>query len=241
MEWLKNNVPLISVFMLILGMVEISIYYKFFQINIVSFLDISEILQLQFTLYFLILWIILVVTPFLYMPLEKFYKKHIIARADKFDKISERIAKVGTKIEGMIDKVPVEERKELRDMLKEHNDLKYSHANDVRDFANIKSFIGIFLLIISFAVASAISAVNAYYDAYRLRDVSKFEVSMKVGDKEMKTNRYYRFLGRTKNFIFFHDYNKRESYVISNSDVKDLVFKGGLDYSQLDTMTIKKP
>ena len=71
--------------MLALGMVKISLYYKVYNISIISFLDISEIIQLQFTLYIILLWSILVFGPGIYFLLNKVCEK-VIYNIDNVNK-----------------------------------------------------------------------------------------------------------------------------------------------------------
>ncbi|RYE24455.1 MAG: hypothetical protein EOP45_05805, partial [Sphingobacteriaceae bacterium] len=51
MEEIKNNIPLISAFLLILGAANLLVYYGYFGIDIMSYLDFSEVIQLQFKVF----------------------------------------------------------------------------------------------------------------------------------------------------------------------------------------------
>ena len=66
MEQLKNNLPIISLGLLILGTVNLMLYYNHFNVDILSYLDFTEILQIQFRLFAtaaaLIVFLILYIT-----------------------------------------------------------------------------------------------------------------------------------------------------------------------------------
>jgi hypothetical protein len=48
MEWIKNNLPIISIYLITLGIVYLTSYYLCFGVDISSYLEFSEIIQLQF-------------------------------------------------------------------------------------------------------------------------------------------------------------------------------------------------
>ena len=51
MQQLKDNLPIISLGLLILGTVNMMLFYDFSNVNILSYLDFAEILQIQFRLF----------------------------------------------------------------------------------------------------------------------------------------------------------------------------------------------
>lgn len=51
MEWIKNNLAIISIYLVTLGIVYLTTYYAYFGVNILSYLDLTEIIQLQFKYY----------------------------------------------------------------------------------------------------------------------------------------------------------------------------------------------
>lgn len=51
MEKIKDNLPIFSVALLILGTVNLLVYYSFFHVDILSYLDFTEVLQIQFRLF----------------------------------------------------------------------------------------------------------------------------------------------------------------------------------------------
>lgn len=232
MEWIKNNLPLITVLMLLLGMVDIVVYYQPFNINIISFLDISEIIQLQFTLYLFFLWAIISFVPAIYWNLEKIYKRSFDSNDNRLAAMSKLLAKSDRKIVDMKQKYAYLPLSKFDELTNEHDDVIDSHSELVKSHAKTKNIIHIYIALAVFIVAGLTSAGKALYDAYQLKTKSIVELSMQVGDKPIATSRNYRYLGRTKNFIFLYDYAKRESYVFSNSEVKELIFKEGVDYSK---------
>lgn len=232
MEWIKNNLPLITVLMLLLGMVDIVVYYQPFNINIISFLDVSEVIQLQFTLYLFFLWAIISFVPAIYWVLEKIYKRVFDSNDNRLAAMSKRLAKADRKIADMKQKYAHLHISEFDELTNEHDDVVDSHSELVKSYAKTKNTIHIYIALAVFIVAGLTSAGKALYDAYQLKTKSIVELSMQVGDKPIATSRNYRYLGRVKNFIFFYDYAKRESYVFNNSEVKELTFKEGIDYSK---------
>lgn len=55
MEQLKNNLPIISIGLLIMGTINLMLYYSYFNIDILSYLDFTEVLQIQFRLFAIII------------------------------------------------------------------------------------------------------------------------------------------------------------------------------------------
>jgi len=54
MEWFKNNLALASLCLLIVGMLKTIFYYSEFSVDIVSFLEFSEIFQLQYLFFYMV-------------------------------------------------------------------------------------------------------------------------------------------------------------------------------------------
>ena len=48
MEWIKNNLAIISIYLTTIGVFHLNVYYYSLGINIISYLDLAEVIQLQF-------------------------------------------------------------------------------------------------------------------------------------------------------------------------------------------------
>lgn len=245
MDWFKNNLPLITLLMLILGMVNIFTYYNVFGINIISFLEISEVLQLQFSSYIILAWLLVLICSILYIPAEKLYKKVILTRAEKIELSARNLAEMQVKLDKLGERISAVNLNEFNSLVTTHNGYKSTHVENEKVLSSMKSLVKLFYMLMVFMLAATISVGDAFYSIFSLQKKSKIEVSMKINDKEIKTDKNYRFLGRTKNFIMFYSYDKREANVFSNSEVKDLTFKDGVDYTlikeAIEKPVIKKP
>ena len=51
MDWLKNNLPIVTILVLVLATANLVIFYEHFNVDILSYLDFSEVIQMQFRVF----------------------------------------------------------------------------------------------------------------------------------------------------------------------------------------------
>jgi len=249
MEWIKNNLSLVSIVMLILGTFRIIVYYKMFQIDIVSFLEFSEIFQIEY-LFFVVLFLILY---FLFLllsrPTIKLYNKVFGNTQEELESILEEISKKEREMESIKLRIGETENdiknkqdylgyKELKktheEIVDRHNEIKKRHNNIRQRFNTVKKESVTFVGILLYMLVLSCSLGYSIYEAMSIkRGNSKYEVSMLVDDKPIKTSESYMYIGRTKSYIFFYNAKAVESDVFANDDVKNLKFSEGKDYTSV--------
>lgn len=181
-----------------------SAYYHTFNINIISFLDITEIIQLQ-TEFFLPAIIAII---FAYVLVAARFRK-------RFGKYST----VLTPTDDMIDNM---------DLSKEEKSMYKGIAKHYKgDIADVYLMLSMSALLIGGMIGVVISLKNSY-DIKHGKAIN--EVTMTIDGRLVKTDANNMFIGRAKNFIFFYNIRTKESKIYSNSDVKDLTYAQGNEY-----------
>ena len=206
--------------MIVIGIVRMSIYYYMFNINITSFLDITEIIQLQIG-FFLPAVAAIVVAYGLAAP--KFRRF--------FNKISDALGKADNTIDSM----------ELSE------EEKIIYKNISREYKESASDMYLALVTSAIMVGGIIGVVISFKSAYDIKHGESInEVTMVVDGKPVKTDADNMFVGRTKNFIFFYNIHTKESKIYSNNDVKNLTYSKGNEYIRvsqkfIDSMRVAIP
>jgi hypothetical protein len=100
-------------------------------------------------------------------------------------------------------------------------------------------------LVILIYISGAAARIEALR---RLSDVSAYEVTLVMEDKTLITDKNFRFIGKTKNYIFFYNISKKQSEVYAISEVKNTLIRDGFDYSPKEdrepkqiTISFEKP
>lgn len=278
---LKDNLPIISIGLLLMGTVNLMVYYLYFSINILEFLDFTEVLQLQFKLFAIAVAIFFIQiaygvwcskmvygnslagkrlnrmrlarrlrsfdehdaklastkAPKKRTKRQRFYKKH------KFQVWLAIIIAVGMGLESIIAYYPKSiiiflfisapvfcllvfvTYEELK-----HDDIESGGqpAALASRFSLYKSVsISVILIYVS-CIAALISAVKS------VSETSSYEVTAVLDNKTLTTNQDYRYLGRTKNYIFFYTISKKQAEVYQVSAVKTMLISKGIDYSHAE-------
>lgn len=204
MEWVKNNLPLLTLVMIVIGLVRISAFYYAFNINITSFLDITEVIQLQ-------------IEFFLPAVIAVFFA-YMIFRITLWNPFNKRFKALQSTDE-MIDKMSIseEEKEEVKIITKRYRE----------GVTDIYLMLSVTAIMIGGLIGIMISFKNSD-DIKHGRAIN--EIAMTVDGQPVKTDANNMFLGRTKNFIFFYNRNTKQSKIYSNSDVKNLTYMPGNEY-----------
>lgn len=300
MEELKNNLPIISVGLLILGTINILIYYSYFNIDILSYLDFTEILQIQFKL-FSISGAILIA---FYMFFQSLTFIGEIGDSDS-ERESQKIKTNIKRLNNLKDKniILPETEQEVgykKFIIKESNYYRRRREAESKDSKGFLVKVKVSIIIILFAIPIgsvllvltkdipqmsmlnvhilsiplfAIFTLLAYLglrkegiffflkedELQKRRDFYKicclfillaftsgsyarisairliiyssdYEMSFKHNDNNIVTNKNYRYIGKTKNYLFLYDINKKQSDVFKFDDIKNLSIKNGVKY-----------
>lgn len=274
MKQLRDNLPLISICLLIVGTVYLLVFYGYFGINIMPYLDLTEVFQLQFK-YFLVAaagvfsfyaYLTLVPTGGTPNPHEEAALRELEKNAT--DNQTENI-----EIEEPAVKLKVRQKPYRKPAgagllilvfagfvglwIKFRNDdagfahfimwgefivlvvisvlvyraFEHEFASDIKKqsskrdlLAGAKLFIG--LIVTSFAVS-----ITARESAMQIvSDESVEEATAIFTDTTVATNRYYRYIGKTKSTIFFYDTNKQQADCYSTDELKKMEIRAGTKY-----------
>jgi hypothetical protein len=279
MESLRNNLPLISLCLLIIGTANLLVYYDYFDIDVLSYLDLTEVLQLQFKFFAgSVLYLLAFVFYVLLTPSSTTPNPHeIAARLEAELKKTQAVSTTPEPVNQGTDKMDVEATaKKIHDNLRE-KDVPFTAMIVFAAFAaigywwtNIRkeqsilvhSLMWVELILLPFVlyfaykqmqknfieehfakefaadisrkiilinvllVLAFAAAIKAREDAMEvLASPSYFEVTAQLEDTTLVTNINYRFVGKTKNNIFFYNLKKHQAEVYSSDKMKSFVIR----------------
>ena len=274
-EFLKSNLPVISVSLLIIGTVNLMMYYDYFDIDITSYLDFAEVLQIQFRFFASAAALVVVqvlYTSFLHKvldhdhehPGEKAYKERVKAgipeeireniKADKPKKRSKyrnSIILIGTMAaclvinslpklsdEAIINWWYVSIPAFIAVVVTAYFGMKDRDATYNTDATFLESTNTIYLQLGLAIILIYISGVIAHTSAMRaLLSKSSSEVTIVMDKQTISTNESYRFIGKTKNYIFFYNIKKQQADIYPNADIKNMSVRKGVDYHPVPVHT----
>lgn len=259
MDELKNNLPLISIGLLILGTVNLMLYYNHFNIDILSYLDFTEILQIQFRLFAtaaaLIVFLILFLTiwdriaAYLYKPTEEagLTEADIKARkkTSKYSSYAFYLYLIVISVLNFARPVYKEAEESTASTLLwmfsvvgvagavvyTYFQLKKISVTDSPDEVARKKGLTTLKYVGVFIILTYSSGVFARLEAEDTVSLrSSYEATVVMEKKSFATNKNYRYLGRTKNFTFFYDIARKQAEVFPNGDIKNMFVRDGIDY-----------
>lgn len=258
MEQLKNNLPIISLGLLILGTVNLMLYYNHFNIDILSYLDFTEILQIQFRLFasaaativFLILYLTLS-----HRVSQLLGKKRNLGEPTP-EELESRKSSTAGKIGFYLMIVTMFVINIVSARYDRHHNgasfsvlwiltifilaaavvytyfqLKKTARQETADETKRKEGLTTLKYIGAFIIltyASGVFARLAAEDAVSYS--SSYEATVVMEKITFSTNKTYRYLGRTKNYTFFYDMVRKQAEVFPNGDIKNMFIRNGIDY-----------
>jgi hypothetical protein len=249
----KDNLSIISLGLLILGTANLMVYYEYFNINILQYLEFTEVLQLQFRLFTYIIGLYGISTIFslIHSKYTSDNKDTIREETNGEDKEKTTKAKPLNKlllslivftIIILIMASVTTIYKDIRLALlllsipfftplvfiayKEAiNKLPRQNAEESMKSAELYHYALIFA-IVGFTVwlGGLILAVRC------TSPISNNEVTVVMEKKTFSTSADYRYIGKTKGYIFFYTISKQQAEVYPIGDVKILMIRNGIDY-----------
>ena len=292
MESLRNNLPIISLCLLVIGMLNLLVYYDYFEINILSYLDLTEVFQLQFR--FFVVSVVYLISLVFYTLLthnsdaphpheiaayiDAEVKKRLAAPVQEPIAVVEQTNEIDTaaitkKVHDTLKKgdAPLTAiisffafiiiAKWWSDIRSEQSTLVYilmwielplfivllyfvyrqiknnfldeQFGKDSGADASRKVILVNVLLALAFA-----ASIKARADAMEVIDSSSYyQVTARFEDTTIVTNKNYRFVGKTKNNIFFYDVEKHQAEAYSNDKLKSFIMR---DLRKLQVSAVKQ-
>jgi hypothetical protein len=279
MESLRNNLPLISLCLLIIGTLNLLVYYDYFDINILAYLDLTEVFQLQFrffvvsVVYLLAMLFYTLLTPSSSRPnpheiaasieaeLKKSQAAPTMPLLPREEHAEETVEVLTKKIHDELKKrdVPLvavlafvmfvvlakwwgNVRTELSTVVYVlmwvelvlfviilyffHNQIKRNFI-DGEFGEDSAADVSRKVVLVNILLALAFTAsILARMDAMLvMSSPSDYQVTAQFEDTTLVTNTNFRFVGKTKNNIFFYDVEKHQAEVYSNDKLKSFVVR----------------
>jgi hypothetical protein len=258
---LKDNLPIISLGILIVGTINLLIYYSRFGIDILSYLDFTEVLQIQFRLFAYTIGLILYQGIHYIMSTE--LGANVYAKLAPFTKPE---SKIDNTSKFYVDRITLAYYLGLFTIVISLGMIMYiivstpeimpvvlyfiifviidyvlyvvykvlksriiESFTDVKDAGEKVSMLKYAVLFVAVVIGSII--VAKFQASYILSHHSQSEVTVVMEKKSFSTNVNYRYIGRTKNFTFFYDKIRKQAETFSNGDIKNLLIRDGVDYS----------
>lgn len=240
MDKLKENLPLISAFLLILGAARLIFFYSYFGIDITSYIDLAEIFSLSLK-FFATSALIFVPFGFFYLPtalvMDIRVKSSFRGYREDIDAITPVEGVVATvmnfvlclimyfMVTGYMDFTPTIDIGLLMVfvLLLPWTTLKFvpilqDKLNKIFKTELSNSFFAGIILVLSVTlVAIAVSRHTARNMAYAKKFVS---AEVQIDDKIIRSSNGYRYIGKTKNYIFFYNRLTSKSDAFSLTNVK---------------------
>jgi hypothetical protein len=255
MDKLKENLPLMSAGLLLLSFTNLVNYYHFFHIDIVTFIDLSEVLQLQFEFLtigflFIIFWIghsIITLSTahkseigraLIYpvsMSIRKNYKKYSIifkyrdSLAFLFYAIFPSVAFVYEWRQG----VNMKALSDLAVMLFAVSFVLLFTRKFIVNMRRIKQLSGVGSVSLEpFFIVLILMAATTIYSKYAAFSVMTkepdYEASIVFADHTVATNKNLIYVGKSKGYVFLYNKDTDQAEVISTGDIKQVRFSPGL-------------
>ncbi|WP_143273616.1 hypothetical protein [Aquimarina sp. MAR_2010_214] len=244
----KFYVPYLGTLLILLGATKLTIYYSLFGVNIASYLEFSEILTLFLNdlLYFIAIIFIVNLLMFLMQPnneleniskglhdtlTEKNLLKRILAYAVNGINllILTLIWVIGIPFWFWLSKLPFttylyyfypilclillltiiyETRRQWFIKFKEHPKMIYTNLAKL------------FIILLGLTISSA------YQDFKSVKTNKKYlGTTLKLSDRNVVSDSSYYYIGKTRNFIFFHDQKKKINDIFPMNEIKMLTEK----------------
>jgi hypothetical protein len=256
MDKLKDNLPLFSVILVLLGLTRLIAYYGFFHIDIVSFIDLTEIIQLQFTFFtigfiFLILFSVHALDWLGRLTSDKERVKALLstprqdleAQYPKANWISKNIISIlfgiltistfaidyfSNKSKGFASPL-------YADLLAIFFIITFISAYSGRTLAGIKGLgllNGKYATLLSgiggLVILMLAAAIYSRNSAFKVMvEKPEYEVTLVLNDT-VKTTKNLIYVGKSKAYIFLYDKDLDQAKVIPTTDIKSMDFKPGL-------------
>jgi hypothetical protein len=256
MDKIKDNLPLVTLVLLLLGFARMVAFYKFFHVDIASFIDLTEVIQLQFEFYtigFIFLSGALLqlldwvggllsnqarVKALVETPTPELREKHPV-----IDRISKHILSILFGILG------------IATLTIQHFDGKKGFMGPL--YADIfavffiafvlsayplRSIVGIRKLrllkdqhvpvvtgVILLGLLMVAAAIYSRASAFKIMtEQPDYEATLVLGDRTVVTNKNLIYVGKSKSYVFLYDKDTDQSEVIPTSDIKRMNFRPGL-------------
>jgi hypothetical protein len=252
MENLKNNLPFITIGLLVLGFARLVAFYDFFGINIVSYLETTEILQLQFGFFALSAIIIILFSLQLLDSVGKAIKKREEAssipnppenkdyKAPWFVKNSFRILLgFGTAIFvaknyydyhaiGIIVPLHVELMAVIGFLFLISLDLKHLDSAIDRLSKTDPKAITAYVITFLFLILTLAVVLMVRSDAYDiLTKKTESEATFVLDSRTITSDSALVYIGKTRNYVFLYDKIKEQAEVIPIDKINDSYFRPG--------------
>ncbi|QNE38980.1 hypothetical protein F1C16_05135 [Hymenobacter sp. NBH84] len=228
---IKDNLPFITAIMFILGSTRLIFFYEAFGIDVISYLDLSEIFSLSFY-YITSIGFISVVLLSIYMIYM--YSKKLSIFNKHFDKytyaeyifcgvffIVFSLIFFGTGIELIFSVIISLLLLFLLygiEMLIQIAFFNAKLAYREQGFSMLMLTTGLYL--------TTVNAVIGSLSGRAIRDSEDNDiVTIEYNNKIIRTTKHYIYIGRTKNYTFFYNRQTKFSHVYPNSDVKRIYIK----------------
>lgn len=244
MEKAKDYLPIITAYLLITGILRMLIYYSYFGIDIFSFLDFSEIIQLQYKFY-AIAGLVLI-TGAIWTVFD--YDKDRFGNNSKYSKERKELPSSKLKISSFVfslifvaliiaayiaDSIGNFQLEIMLLFLTFPSCIficfgayilfVWGHNRENENVTKYSS--AIFIAAIAFTVLYVVS-IAARNQAVMLVDAGPNQnVYLTTEKKSISTTKDFIFVGKTKNYLFFYDKKIKRSEVIKYDDVKSLNFE----------------
>lgn len=177
MKSITENLALFSIVAISFGFYRLYRFYMVFGINITSYIDLSEVLQLDY-LFLLVIFISIFLFALFGIPAS-------------------------------------------------NNKIKISDSNSISNYiqslSNYEYYkIGLTLIIIFFFIL-LFGAVFSTTDAHNIKDGKpEYKVIITKEDRTIKSDTILVYVGKTKNYLFLYDRNKKSSLILKMDDIKEL-------------------
>ena len=281
----KDNLPIVSIGLLVIGTVNLMVFYLHFKINILEYLDFTEVLQLQFKLFAVAVAVIIVQIAYAVWCSKLFNgntpaakrldRMRTSARRRRFDAHEVKKASLPPKKRTKRQRFFRKHRLEYRllifmavcyalqtlidyypksvfllmlfsipvfcilvfityeEIKKDSLESGGQPAGLASKFSLYKTASILVILIYISCIAALISAESSVSES------SSYEVTVVMDNKTLVTNQDYRYLGRTKNYIFFYTISKKQAEIYQVSAIKTMKISDGIDYNHTEEKHIK--
>lgn len=244
MEKVKDYLPAITAYLLIIGILRMLIYYGYFGIDVFSFLEFSEIIQLQYKFYaitglVLITWVTL--TIFGYDNTKLINETEKLSKERKFPSSTLKIATsvftllfIGLIISAYIADLFNKFQLEIELLfltfpcaificLSTYLLFVWGHNRDNEDITKHSNTL---LIVATSVILVYVLSIAARNQAVMLVAVGPNQnVYLTTEKKSISITKDFIFVGKTKNYLFFYDKKSKITEVIKYDDVKTLNFE----------------
>ena len=240
MDKLKENLPLISAMLLILGAARLIFFYSYFGIDITSYIDLAEIFSLSLR-FFATSALIFVPFGFFYLPtalvMDIRVKSKFRGYREDIDAITPVEGVVATAMSfilfmltyfmftGYMDFTVTIDMALLMVLIfilpwttQTFLPILQDKLNKIFKTDLSNSFFAGIILVLSVSIfAIAVSRHSARNMAYAKKFIS---AEVQIDDKVIRSSDGYRYIGKTKNYIFFYNRAANKSDAFSLANVK---------------------